>query len=162
MLDFQPPDGITHILFDLEGTLTGYGKAEPAPGVKEKLESLARQGYKCIILSNKPPKMNKGKADFLVKVRENFGIPIVDNLCYKPSPNAFDEAMKLNGCTDPNKMAMVGDKLALDILGARKAGLGYAVLVKPIPSGLEPAYLWFYRPIEWLYLRRFKPGRQNI
>ena len=162
ILDFQPPEGITHILFDLEGTLTGYGKAEPAPGIKEKLESLACQGYKCQILSNKPPKMRKGKDEFLAKVRDNFGIPIIDNECYKPSVNAYKEAMEFNGCTDPKNMAMVGDKLALDILGARKAGLGYAALVRPIPSHLEPAYLWFYRPIEWLYLRRLKITGQNI
>lgn len=96
----------------------------PEPGAKEVLGELKSRGYLLALLSN----TSHGHIIKRIMVREGLDI-FFDHLLYtdelgprKPNPEAFRILLKRLG-TAASQTAHVGDRLELDVLGAKRSGL---------------------------------------
>lgn len=102
---------------------------EPIPGAKEGLAALADAGVRLGIVSNADGLMGQRLASFeICQVGPGVGIPIEfvvdsgDLGVMKPDPRIFDVALDLMGI-DAGSAWYVGDMPAIDVVGARRAGL---------------------------------------
>lgn len=102
---------------------------EPIDGAKEGLQALAETGVRLGIVSNADGMMAQRLAAFeICQVGPGMGVPIelvVDSGnvgVMKPDPRIFHAALDLLGL-DAEAAWYVGDMPAIDIVGARRAGL---------------------------------------
>ena len=104
--------GVTALCIDADNT-SGYdARPEPLPGVPEWVKSMQDAGVQVLLLSNAGAKRAGIFADKL-------GIPVV-GLAAKPLVHGYFMAcLKLR--KTPGQVAMVGDQLFTDILGANLA-----------------------------------------
>jgi FMN phosphatase YigB (HAD superfamily)/carbamoylphosphate synthase large subunit len=102
----------------------------PFPDVRPALDTLRREGFALALLTDNPPASQRQKIaasglagcfDAVVFAREAGG--------EKPAPLAFVTAAAVLGLS-PADLAMVGDNLYRDVLGALRAGYGAAFLVE--------------------------------
>jgi uncharacterized protein len=114
--------GIRGLILDLDNTLVPYGQYDPAPEVLTHLRELAAAGIPAMILSN-------AMSARTVTVARHFSLPFLAN-AGKPAPQAFHRALGELSLTE-SEVAVVGDQIFRDVLGARRAGC-FAVLVKPL------------------------------
>ena len=117
------------VLFDIDGVLEFQGKAYP--GAIELLEFLRYKQVAFRIISNSTLKSRKACAAKLNQLgfyvlEDAAGIKAI--YIGKPGSYMFDLALS-EIAVDPARVVMVGDRVATDILGARRAGLK-SVLVK--------------------------------
>ena len=159
--DFHPweHEGIKGVVFDLENTLAPLGrlkKIHPYEGVEDYLIELKEHNISAVILSNKTARKHRGrKQKFIENIESRFGIPVVNTERYKPSAYAFYDACHELGL-EHGQVAMVGDWIATDILGARNAKAGLKVLVDPMdPESIVMRIL--FRPFGTHYRKK-----QNI
>ena len=114
--------GIKGLLLDLDNTLTTHDNPLPADGVPEWIAKMKSNGIKmCIVSNNHPPRV-KPFADLLG----------LDFVCEgkKPLSKGFCEAKEKMGLPWES-LAVVGDQIFTDVLGARLKGLK-CVFVFPI------------------------------
>lgn len=138
--------GIRGLILDLDNTLVPYGRHEPDPRVTEHLATLSRAGHPAVLLSNAMP----GRA---VTVARHFGLPFLAN-AGKPAPGGFRRALAMLSMAAP-EVAVVGDQIFRDVLGARRAGC-FAVLVEPLSARDFPGTRLLRLPESWVirYLHR--------
>ncbi len=112
--------GIKAIIFDIDNTLAHHGK-DATPEVDAFLLRLQKMGLKLFLLSdNDTERIDR----FLQHVGH---IPYIPE-AGKPAPDAFLKAVELLG-VEKNEVAVIGDQIFMDILGANRAGLP-CILVK--------------------------------
>jgi 2-haloalkanoic acid dehalogenase type II len=115
-------------------------------GVVETLQALRARGVHIGMVSN----IDNDQLDHLIEVaglRDYFDSLLSSEAAAscKPDPAIFDEALRRAGCA-PSEALFVGDTLAQDIAGAKRAGMR-SVLIwhrddKPPPSdGIEPDHV---------------------
>lgn len=110
------------LLLDLDNTLTTHDNPVPAKGVPEWIDRMKKNGIKmCIVSNNHPPRV-KPFADAMG----------LDFVCEgkKPLSKGFREAKARMGLPW-ERLAVVGDQIFTDILGARLKRLK-CVFVFPI------------------------------
>ncbi len=96
----------------------------PMPGVYETLDALAAAGHRLAILSNASDDANVQRLIDGARLRHYFS-PIVVSAAMgirKPSPAVFAPILEAWGLP-PGEVAMIGDTLDADILGAQLTGL---------------------------------------
>ncbi len=114
--------GIKGLLLDLDNTLTTHDNPKPAEGVMEWIQLMKESGIQmCIVSNNHAPRV-KPFADML-------GLQFVSE-GKKPLSKGFREAKGRMGL-EWNELAVVGDQIFTDVLGANMKRLK-CVFVFPI------------------------------
>lgn len=138
-------NNIKGLILDVDNTLINLERVMPA-GVLEWAQDLKRNGIKICILSN---------SNNIKKVEEVAKIIDVPYIFFgkKPFKAGFLRAkgiLKLNS----NNIAVVGDQIFTDIIGANRCNM-FSILVKPIE---EKDYLItrIKRPVEKIIIKRYE------
>ena len=106
--------GIRGLLFDVDNTITAWHSMEVSREVRDLFLRLKEQGWLICLVSN----------SYALRVRpigEMLGVPSI-HMAGKPRSRSFHTAcnwLKLH----PHQVAMVGDQLLTDMLGANRIGL---------------------------------------
>lgn len=116
--------GITALLVDLDNTLTAWRSRDLPEASIAWLKMLREQGIPVCLVSNSRAPRRVGH------IAETHGLPFVA-WANKPRGGGFRRALEHLALESTEGVAMVGDQLFTDILGARRAGL-YAILVEPL------------------------------
>jgi FMN phosphatase YigB (HAD superfamily) len=118
---------------------------DPVPGSREGLQSLADAGVRLGIISNADGMMGPRLAQLeLCQVGPGIGVDIecvVDSGnvgVMKPDPRIFQAAIDLLGL-EPDQVWYVGDMPAIDVVGARRAGIR-PYLMDPLGLHLDAGY----------------------
>jgi FMN phosphatase YigB (HAD superfamily) len=118
---------------------------EPVPGSREGLQSLADAGVRLGIISNADGMMGPRLEQLeLCQVGPGIGVEIecvVDSGnvgVMKPDPRIFQAAVDLLGL-EPDQVWYVGDMPAIDVVGARRAGIR-PYLMDPLGLHLDADY----------------------
>lgn len=135
--------GIRALLVDLDDTLVPSDSEEPASGALEWLSGLRAAGVAVAIVSN-------GSRRRVARFAEQAGMPAIA-MAGKPFAQAFRRARGLLGAPDPATVAMVGDQLFTDVVGARRAGM-VTILVRPLSKGKLP-HTRIARHLERMFLK---------
>ncbi len=128
--------GAKAVCFDLDNTTLYDSSYKPLAGVYEWVKYIKKSGMPIMILSNTYPLRAK-------RVARKFGVDYTA-LSKKPETKAFfiaAERMRV----DVSEIAMIGDQLYADILGANEAG-AISVWVKPFM-------------VEWLFAKKYRRRR---
>lgn len=115
-------NGITALMLDVDNTLSTHHGTVLVRGLRQWLEMIQLGGIKLIVVSNSK---HKRIAPFAKKVDLDFV-----SLACKPLPFGYKKAIKRIGCT-AGEVAIVGDQLFTDILGANAIGIK-SILVRPV------------------------------
>jgi HAD superfamily phosphatase (TIGR01668 family) len=122
---------ILGIALDVDNTIAKYSESLPAPEIVSWIETLRNTGIRTVIVSNS----RKGKR--VPDISKALGLPYIVK-AGKPSRKGFIQAAELIG-TETKNMAVIGDQIFTDVLGAKRAGCK-AFLVNP--RGIDES-LWF-------------------
>ena len=123
--DFLKKNKIKAIFLDIDNTIIDYDN-NILEGIEEWIENLKKEDIKFCILSNTN---NRKKAERLSKL---FNIPFVF-FAIKPFKRGFMRAKKILDISNNESIAVVGDQIMTDILGANRCNM-YSILVEPIKS----------------------------
>ena len=133
--------GIRGLLVDIDNTLVAWEAAEAGETARELVRRCREAGIGVVLLSNARARRREAMARAL-------GVPAAPGL--KPLRRSFLRAAARAGWR-PHEVAVVGDQLWTDVLGARRAGMR-AILVNPI-SRREHLLTRWVRRLERLALR---------
>lgn len=140
--------GLSGLLVDLDETIVPAGSLRPSRAVRGWLRGLSEIGIPVVILSNGAPK----RVRVVSRALRIDGLALIG----KPWRPAFRRGLAtLNVPAD--RVAMVGDQLFTDVLGARSFGLR-TVLVRPLSTAGLPHTRALRRVEEW-FLRGGGHGR---
>lgn len=114
--------GVKGVAVDIDNTTAHDYTDIPLDGVAEWVESIKQAGFKVIVLSNG----ENERAKRFSKLIGDIGFVAV---ACKPLVFAYKKAQRKLGVL-PKQMAMIGDQLFTDILGANAAGW-VSIYVKP-------------------------------
>lgn len=114
--------GIKGIITDLDNTLIEWDRAQATEALTTWFTMMQEAGIQIIIASNN----NEQRVQ---KFAEPLGIPYIYR-AKKPLTKAFYDALIQLGMR-PNEVAMLGDQLLTDIMGANRMKL-YTILVRPV------------------------------
>ena len=129
--------GISHIVFDVDGTLLQKGGSELPHKYIEHVHQMRERGIKILIGSN-------SSRDLSV-LAEEIGAVVVkpSTFHFKPLRRFYGKVVREAG-VPADKIAMVGDRVMNDIWAANEAGIT-TILVKPYkrkPGPFLGIYLW--------------------
>jgi len=127
-LDGLRARGIRGVIFDLDNTLGPWGFTEWDERILRWLADVEAAGFELAFLSN-----DEGIDRKNVRV-ELSDYPLRFN-AGKPGTRAFGEMLDALGM-DADEVAMVGDQMFTDVLGASRVGL-HTVLVRPFDPETE-------------------------
>lgn len=140
-------NNILGIILDVDNTLIDYYKNMPE-GIEKWCEDLKNKGIKFCIASN------SNKKDKVESVAKKLDIPYIF-FAKKPLKLGLNKAKKILGLDNKN-IAVVGDQIFTDILGANRCKM-FSILVNPIKEK-DMFITIIKRPIENLiktnYLRK--------
>ena len=121
-LDELASAGIRGLILDLDNTMVAYRCSQIAQDHLDWVEAARERGFKMVMLSN-------NFSDRVNTVAAQLGIECIPN-ALKPLPTGFLRAKRALGL--PRRaIAVVGDQLFTDVLGAKVLGF-YAILTEPI------------------------------
>lgn len=115
-------NGIRALILDVDNTLTGHGSQELTEPVRAWLEQMRAEGFAMMIASNNIKRR-------IMPFAEKIGLPF-RTFCCKPSPFGLWAAQKQLNCKK-SEIALVGDQIFTDVLGANLAGIPM-LLVQPM------------------------------
>lgn len=114
--------GIKGVITDLDNTLVEWNRKDSTEELTEWINTLRNEGIQIIIASNNNQERVK-------RFAEPLGIPYIYR-AKKPLGKGFREAlMQLR--LKRNEVAMIGDQMLTDMLGANRQKL-YTILVRPV------------------------------
>lgn len=143
-IEFLKENSLKAIILDIDNTLIDFDKVL-LNGVKEWCNNLKRQDIKFYILSN------TNKKEKVEKVAKELEIPYT-MFAKKPFKKGFQKA-KENLKLENSEIAVVGDQIFTDIIGANRSGM-YAILTKPIDKR-DILMTRIKRPLENYLIRRY-------
>ncbi len=114
--------GVHGLILDVDNTLAEHGSPQPYHGTMEWLHRMSEAGIALVILSN-------NTQERVAPLARQYGIPFL-SMCMKPLPFAYWRGAQLLGLSRKN-MAVVGDQVFTDVLGANLSGMR-SVLLEPI------------------------------
>ena len=135
--EFFRSRGITHVIFDIDDTLTRHGTPTPEEATREFLLAFCKAGLTLALISN-------AKSPRAERFAEGMDVLAISH-ARKPSVHALD-AFFLRFPVPPKKIAFVGDQLFTDVLLSKRLGL-YSVLVQPIHP-IETPFFYLKRALE--------------
>lgn len=133
--------GIRGIILDLDNTVVSWGGSEIAREHLAWVSDARDRGFKLVMLSN-------NFSDRVTQIALQMEIPYVAN-ALKPLPTGFLAAVRRLGLRR-RQIAVVGDQLFTDVLGAKICGL-YSILTEPLARRDHPV-TGFFRFFERLML----------
>lgn len=122
---------IIGIALDVDNTIAKYSEHLPAPEIVNWMESLRNAGIRSVIVSN------SRKEKRVPDISRALGLPYIVK-AGKPSRKGFLRAAELLD-TEPKHIAVIGDQIFTDVLGAKRAGCK-AYIVYPRGINESP---WF-------------------
>lgn len=137
--------GVEGLLLDVDNTLIDYTKVLSQQMI-DWVYDAKKEGFKVCILSN------SNKMEKIIPIAEKLGVKYI-SFAKKPAKGGYLKASKLLDL-DVTKLAMIGDQVFTDVLGANRVGMT-SVYVEPI-NKKEYWYTKWKRPIESLVLACFK------
>lgn len=143
-VDFLKKENITAILLDIDNTII-TGSCKMTKKVDGWLKDVKKGGIQICILSNT---WNFNKVKKLMLKYDINGLPHAQ----KPKLKGFNMAYNVLGVPKGN-MAMIGDQIFTDVLGANKFGIR-SIYVKPITK-FEWLGTAIKRPFECIALKSF-------
>lgn len=142
---------IEGLILDVDNTLIDYYR-NLIDGAEEWCEELKNEGIKCIILSN------SNKRDKVEKVAKSLNIEYL-MFAKKPMKSGFKKALDRMGLL-PEKVAVVGDQLFTDVLGAKRMHM-FSILVKQV--GEKDIFITkLKRPIENAIINKYLKQKGKI
>lgn len=136
--------GIRALVLDIDNTLTTHDNPELPPPVEAWLRARQAEGFLFAVSSNNS---EARVAPFAQKI----GVQWVSNAA-KPLPRGFRRAQLQFG-VPKSQMALIGDQLFTDVLGARLFGIP-ALLVEPMARDTK-WYILLKRRLETPFLKRY-------
>lgn len=133
------------LMLDIDNTLVPHGELGDVPALRDWLEPLRMSGIQLRLVSNALPRRITYFSEALEVAAVGSG-----RTAGKPFPRAFRSAiteMQL----EPHRVAMIGDQVFSDVLGANLAG-AYPILVRPLSDNSLP-HTKLARALERLVLR---------
>ena len=103
--------GIELIIFDLDNTIAPITEDTPSKEAKNLIFELKDMGFTCILMTN-------AKKERAEKFRNGLEIDSCAR-AKKPFKKNYEKILKIYK-TEPSKVAMIGDQLITDVLGANK------------------------------------------
>ena len=152
--EFLGARGLRALILDVDNTLTAHGSQELPPDVAAWLDTMRAAGVKLTIASNNMP----GRvAPFAKRVGLEY-----QAFCCKPSPFGLRRARRAMGVSR-REVALVGDQIFTDILGANLCGMRSVLLdpLSPDPS----ATVRFKRSLEGFlrpHYTRLTAGEETV
>lgn len=138
-------NAILGLILDVDNTLIDYYKNMPE-GIIEWCNNLKKKGIKFCIASN------SNKKEKVEMVAKKLDIPYV-YFAKKPLKRGLITASSKMGI-DVSKIAVVGDQIFTDILGANRTGM-FSILVEPIEEK-DIFITLIKRPIENYIKRKYE------
>ncbi|MFN2527423.1 MAG: YqeG family HAD IIIA-type phosphatase [Candidatus Baltobacteraceae bacterium] len=114
--------GIRGLILDLDNTMVAYRQSEIVADHLSWVQDAHDRGFKMVMLSN-------NFTDRVSAVAAQLRIDCIPN-ALKPLPTGFLRAKKILGLRS-REIAVVGDQLFTDVLGAKLLGF-YTILTEPI------------------------------
>ena len=146
--EFLRRRGITALVLDVDNTLTAHDSQELAPGVARWLDTMRHSGIEMRISSNNVARRVRPFA-------EKVGLPFV-SFSLKPASRGLRLARRAFG-VEKGRMALVGDQIFTDTLGANNAGVT-PLLVEPIQLAGNPGrYLRYAAETPFRLLGKRRP-----
>lgn len=129
--------GITHLIFDIDETVVPKAHNHLTEEYIQFLQGLEKQGFKILIGSNT-------RRD-LTEITKHLDTVVVrpHHLSFKPFKHFFKKAVRIAG-VDKKQVAMVGDRILNDVIGANNAGLT-TILVEPYARQQTSFHRWYNR-----------------
>ncbi len=129
--------GITHVAFDIDETVVPSGYHTLTAPYVSFLGSLEKNGLKLLIASN--------SSRDLSNITQHFNAVVIKPsiFSFKPFRHYYHRVIKASG-TDAGHIAMVGDKLLNDVIGAKHAGL-LTILVAPFVRRQKFHHKYYFR-----------------
>ncbi len=144
-------NGILGVILDVDNTLIDYYKNMPE-GVQKWCENLKKQGIKFCIASN------SNKKEKVEMVANKLDIPYI-YFAKKPLKRGLRKACTIMQI-EPEKVAVVGDQIFTDILGANRTGM-YSILVEPIEEK-DIFITLIKRPIENYIKKKYEEKNKRM
>ncbi len=144
-IEFLRKNNIKGLILDVDNTLIDINR-KIIDGAEQWCDNLKKHGIRICILSNTS---NEEKARDVAKKLE---IPYIF-FAKKPFKKGFYRAQKLLEIEKSEEIAVVGDQLFTDIIGANRVKM-VPILVQPV----DKKDLWYTkikRPIENIFIRRY-------
>lgn len=142
---------IQGILLDIDNTLIDYTK-KLSKEMIDWVEGAKKRGFKLCILSN------SNKMDKIIPIAEKLDIKYI-SFAKKPVKTGYLKAAQLLNM-DVSKIAMVGDQVFTDVLGANRVGM-LSIYVEPINTK-EYWYTKWKRPIESAVLKLVNKAQKQV
>lgn len=136
---------IKALILDVDNTLIDYDR-NMLPGLENWIENVKQNNIKCIIVSN------SNKKEKIETVAMKLDIPYIF-FATKPLKRSFKKAIKILGITNNKEIAVIGDQIFTDIIGANRLEM-FSILVKPINEKDILITKW-KRPIEEKILQNY-------
>ena len=114
--------GIRGLILDLDNTMVAYRQSEVVADHLAWVEEAHARGFKMVMLSN-------NFTDRVTNVAAQLRVECIPN-ALKPLPTGFLRAKNVLGMAR-HEIAVVGDQLFTDVLGAKVLGF-YTILTEPI------------------------------
>ena len=138
-------NNIKGLILDVDNTLIDYYKNMPE-GINKWCENLKKQNIKFCIASN------SNKKEKVKQVSEKLGIPYI-YFAKKPLKTGLIKAKDIMELK-PNEVAVVGDQIFTDVLGANRCKM-FSILVEPIEEK-DMLITIIKRPIENIIKKNYK------
>lgn len=122
--EFLKENNIKAIITDVDNTLMDYD-GNILEGISDWINNLQKLGIKfCILTNTKKPQKAKEMSKMLNDIPYVF-------FAKKPLKSGFKKAKKKLEINDNMNIAVVGDQILTDILGANRIGM-FSILVRPL------------------------------
>ncbi len=143
--EFLQARGLRGLMLDIDNTLVPHKEAGDPEALRVWLEPLRAAGIELRLVSNALP-------DRIARFSQALEVPAVGSgrTAGKPFPAAFRTAIKEMNLL-PSQVAMIGDQVFSDVLGANLVG-AYPILVRPLSNNALP-HTRLARSLERLVLR---------
>jgi hypothetical protein len=142
-LDMLARDGIKGIIFDLDSTIMAPRSGKITAETATWLE-LARNRFQLAVVSN-------NKSDpYIKQVQEHLNMTVLGRAA-KPSTKLFLQVLEMFQLR-ADQVAVIGDRPLTDVWGGQRAGMK-TVLVWPLKTMNEPAWILFFRKLERCFIK---------
>jgi HAD superfamily phosphatase (TIGR01668 family) len=123
--------GIRGLALDVDNTIAKYSEDQPAPEIISWIKKLREEGFSLVIVSN------SRKQERVPKISRALDLQYIVR-AGKPSRRGFIEATRILDM-EPKDVAVVGDQIFTDVLGAKRAGCK-AIIVYPRGISENPLF----------------------
>jgi putative hydrolase of the HAD superfamily len=140
VLDAALPGHARGAVPDLRAALLASLRFRAYPEVPAVLAALRARGARLVVVSNWDVSLHGVLADTGLAPLLDAAITSAECGTAKPEPAIFARALELAGGVAPQEALHVGDLLAVDVAGARAAGIGAVLVTRdgtPAPAGVR-------------------------